>query len=246
MVSVGLGNFMVNGLQQAINTNKEVKSKFKDHSYSVEKRLKNYLKGEKKSEASQIEMGEYDKISTAIEEAPSPEIFANRLNGLDSETAGEYVQSYANAVGYLKEKVPTQYKQTLQGFKPETPGDADISKFLRLVNVVNNPESIFDKIDNDMVLAEEIDALDAVYPEYTELVRYKIADKLMDPKVELTSSQEETLGKVLKKVAPTYIADLQLDFKEDEEGPSEGPTGKSSANNDMATDITSLEHKTDR
>jgi hypothetical protein len=96
--------------------------------------------------------------------------------------------------------------------------------------------SIFDKIQNDNVLQEELDAVATVYPEFANIVQEQLAEQLIK-KPKLDSAKTRTLKKVIGAKAD-YVADIQQHFLGNQPGEED-----LNMQNNTGTEVTELEHR---
>lgn len=235
--------FIKNGLKRSLDPKGSLKGlSTEDYSYKINKGVKNYVTGKSDSKITNISTKDFDKIADYVENAQPAELMIDQLGGsLDPETAAEFTDTYLKATGLLKSKLPTRYQNTVFGPEKIEPRKSEVSKFLRAVNIVDNPLTIFDKIDNNTVLQEEIDILDNVYPEFASKVRESIANKLLD-KPTLTAKQKKTLGKLM--VGPQQdVAALQQDFVQEEAEQQSSSQISVNMAGSMATDVEKIANK---
>lgn len=179
-----------NGLKRIIQK-KKPKNLFKDLQLDIDKQVDRFLKGEKQS-SSELALSEFDNVVKSIEEAPEPTALPTQ--SLDEQSIFDLTNSYQNAISTLRSQIPMRTKQTILGTTKMDPSDTEKASFLRKANIIDNPLSLFDKIDN--ILHEEVQTLEAVYPDFLNQVRSTIMEKLTDKK-DLTEKQEKSLSKIL-------------------------------------------------
>ena len=231
-------NFIEHGLQKTLKR-KAPKQKLLDYDYKVKKQVKNYIKGEKAQERTMINPSDYDKIVEDLVNAPSIEELSEQSEGIHQDIQGDYFTTYGNAVGFLKNQIPNRQRQTLAGLEVVPPSDGEKSRFLRMVNIVNNPFTLFDKIDNDHVLAEEIEAVKTAFPQFSQLIDKHIAEQIVEEKVKnkdfkLTRKKERTLQKLVPLKDKKLASRLQDNYAIEEEA-------QQGSDSEMTTPMTDLE-----
>lgn len=103
----------------------------------------------------------------------------------------------AQAAQYLYSKMP---KDPLSAYniKPEfskyEPSDYELSKFSRIYQAVNKPQSILKDMDRGTISSEQVDVMKNVYPEMYQSVKNQILSHVMDMKEDLPYSKKLTLG----------------------------------------------------
>lgn len=163
---------------------------------------------------------DYDKIMRTIENAPGiDQIDSQAVQDLDFLEAGS---AYQNATEYLKSQIPLRGRQGLMGLEERPPSDTEKAKFLRIVDAVDNPLAMLDKINSGLG-TEEIEAVKAIHPRFMQEVGEVLVDELVKKRPKLTRSQENVLGRLFgaEMSQAKEIADNQASFLSEEQAEPE-------------------------
>lgn len=197
--------FIHNGLNKNLK-GKEPKVSIIDHPYRVHKRIKSYIGASADktpvSSSTMIAPADFDKVVDSIQNAPDIMEASDSIGVSLGERLPQYLATYAKAVSFLKEQIPTRNKQTLLGMEERPASDAQKARFLRVANVIADPYTLFDKIENNHVLKEEITAVLEVFPEFAQTIQNELAKVLVDSKMKnenfkLSKKIEKTLSKLV-------------------------------------------------
>lgn len=108
----------------------------------------------------------------------------NPISQLGAPTiAASYAQKMANANQYLAAQVPKLDETKGVGFAPEIKkknSDHEINAFLNKVEVVDNPFSVMDHLQNGTLNTNHVQALAAVYPKIYEGIKGRIIKAATD------------------------------------------------------------------
>jgi len=136
---------------------------------------------------------------------------------------GAVIQGVSRAVQFLYEKLPKNPLDDLSltlPISPSTPNPAEISKFFRYEEIVNEPLKIFEHLINGTLTSEHREALISVYPALYKNIQEEILKGLAEGKPDMTLPQKIQLSILLgKPVDPTmtYLSDFQMSFMGQEE-----------------------------
>lgn len=93
-------------------------------------------------------------------------------------TASQLINKSAVALQFLHDKMPkdpTLMDNMSQDFSVWRPSDSDLASFERYYNAVNDPLTVFDKLESGSVTFEEVEALQVVYPKmFQSLTQYMV------------------------------------------------------------------------
>ena len=162
-------------------------------------------------------MGSQDSLMASIEQAMP------NMQGND-KIQGAVMQTLARGISFLHTKLPVN---PLAGMeltmpdKPYTPNPAEISKFMRYEEIVNEPLKSFGHLINGTFTSEHRETLVSVYPELYKEMQEKILEGLSQGKPNMSLPQKIQLSIFMgKPVDPTmtYLAKFQESFMPDEEG----------------------------
>ena len=131
---------------------------------------------------------------------------------------GALIQGVSRALQFLYDKLPKNpiagMDLTLQD-TPYTPNPAEIAKFMRYEEIVNEPLKIFGHLINGTLTSEHREAMVTVYPELFQNIQGEILKGLAEGKPNMTLPQKIQLSILLgKPVDPTmtYLRDFQMSF----------------------------------
>jgi len=136
---------------------------------------------------------------------------------------GAVIQGVSRAVQFLYEKLPKNPLDDLSltlPISPSTPNPAEISKFFRYEEIVNEPLKIFEHLFAGTLTSEHREALISVYPALYKNIQEEILKGLAEGKPDMTLPQKIQLSILLgKPVDPTmtYLSDFQMSFMGQEE-----------------------------
>jgi hypothetical protein len=156
-------------------------------------------------------MGSDDSLYASIEQA-MPNMQGNE------KVQGAVMQTLARGISFLHTKLPVN---PLAGMeltmpdKPYTPNPAEISKFMRYEEIVNEPLKSFGHLINGTFTSEHRETLVSVYPELYKEMQEKILEGLSQGKPNMTLPQKIQLSIFMgKPVDPTmsYLAKFQESF----------------------------------
>ncbi|MAG59644.1 hypothetical protein CMO96_02530 [Candidatus Woesebacteria bacterium] len=131
---------------------------------------------------------------------------------------GAVMQTAARGISFLHTKLP---KNPLAGMeltmprKPYAPNPAEVSKFFRYEEIVNEPLKILGHLINGTLTPEHREALISVYPELYKNMQEEILKGLAQGKPNMTLPQKIQLSIFMgKPVDPTmtYLANFQQSF----------------------------------
>ena len=156
-------------------------------------------------------MGSQDSLMASIEQAMP------NMQGND-KIQGAVMQTLARGISFLHTKLPVN---PLAGMeltmpdKPYTPNPAEISKFMRYEEIVNEPLKAFGHLINGTFTSEHRETLVSVYPELYKEMQEKILEGLAQGKPNMSLPQKIQLSIFMgKPVDPTmtYLRDFQMSF----------------------------------
>ena len=131
---------------------------------------------------------------------------------------GALIQGVSRALQFMYEKLP---KNPLAGMDltlpetPYTPNPAEIAKFMRYEEIVNEPLKTFGHLINGTFTPEHREALVSVYPELYKEMQEQILKGLAEGKPNMSLPQKIQLSIFMgKPVDPTmtYLKDFQMSF----------------------------------
>jgi hypothetical protein len=149
----------------------------------------------------------YKKLKEEIQEInTNPQTLYVRLDAMLPDVEGdqtinrELAQTMANIVGFLSEKMPgnTSTSQLLFN-NDQVPPMNDILKFLRYVDVLNDPNKVLQYVVGGQLMPEHMEALKAVFPRLHQAQIEAILNALTEQglPLKLDQAQRQSLGRFL-------------------------------------------------
>ena len=149
----------------------------------------------------------FEKLKKDIELLKTnPETLYVRLNEMLPDVKGsqvinqELAQTMANIVGFLSEKLPENTSTSDLLFNnDQVPPMNQILKFMRYVDVLDDPNKILKLIIGGQLMPEHVEAIKTIFPRLHEVQKEAILDKLTDKglPIKLNLSQKASLGRFL-------------------------------------------------
>ena len=176
--------------------------------FSIEKQGQRF---EKTREGLQKIMANPGSLYATIEQS-FPSIEGN------DKIQGAVIQGVSRAVQFLYEKLPKNPLEDLSltlPVSPSTPNPAEVAKFMRYEEIVNNPLGVLDHIANGTLTSEHRETMVSVYPELYKEMQEKILEGLAQGKPNMSLPQKIQLSIFMgKPVDPTmtYLRDFQMSF----------------------------------
>lgn len=93
------------------------------------------------------------------------------------QLANDLRLSTVNALSFLASKAPRR-SRSAPGLKPLDPPAADVRRFERYVDAVNNPTKLLEDAANGALTSESVEAVKTVYPKIYESIQTQIAERL--------------------------------------------------------------------
>ena len=93
------------------------------------------------------------------------------------QLANDLRLSTVNALSFLASKAPRR-SSSAPGLKPLEPATADVRRFERYVDAVNNPTKLLEDAANGALTSEAIEAVKTVYPKIYETMQAQISERL--------------------------------------------------------------------
>jgi len=149
----------------------------------------------------------FEKLKKDIELLKTnPETLYVRLNEMLPDVKGsqvinqELAQTMANIVGFLSEKLPENTSTSDLLFNnDQVPPMNQILKFMRYVDVLDDPNKILKLIIGGQLMPEHVEAIKTIFPRLHEVQKEAILDKLTDKglPLKMNLSQKASLGRFL-------------------------------------------------
>jgi hypothetical protein len=168
-----------------------------------------------KKKISKLDVSEYnalkDKLSIV---AADPNMVIDNASGSLGQAAehmpnvsNQFASKAAMAAQFLYSKMPkdplAEYNQMLGTKGTYRPSDAELSKFARYFEAVNDPSHVFDELAKGTITREHVEALKTVYPKIYQSVTASLMDNLAELRQELPYS---------KKLQLSVLFDLPVDY----------------------------------
>ena len=157
----------------------------------------------------------YKKLKKDIAEIHTgPETLYSRIDNMLPDVEGdqtinqELAQSMTNVVGFLQEKLPgnTTGNQQLFYDNDQVPPMNQILKFMRYVDIMNDPNKVLQYIIGGSLMPEHVEAIASVFPRLYQAQKEAIMKGLIDNQpVKLTVNQRGSLGRFLKVPTDRYF-----------------------------------------
>ena len=157
----------------------------------------------------------YKKLKEDIQEInTNPQTLYVRLDAMLPDVEGdqtinrELAQTMANAVGFLQEKLPGNSIGHQQLFydNDQVPPMNQILKFMRYVDIMNDPNKVLQYIIGGSLMPEHVEAMEKVFPRLYQAQIEAIMKGLIDNQpVKLSIEQRGSLGRFLKVPTDRYF-----------------------------------------
>ena len=112
----------------------------------------------------------------------------------------ELAQTMANIVGFLSEKMPENTSTSQLLFNPEqTPAMNQILKFMRYVDILDNPNKILQYVAGGQLMPEHMEAIKTIFPRLHQAQMEAILEGLTEQglPLKLDLGQRQSLGRFL-------------------------------------------------
>ena len=166
----------------------------------------------------------YKQLKEDIENLnTNPQTLYTRLDAMLPDVKGsqvinqELAQTMANIIGFLNEKMPENTSTSQLVFNNEqVPPMNQILKFMRYVDVLNNPNKVLELVAAGQLMPEHMEALRVIFPRLhqaqIEAVLNGLAERGLPLKLSL--AQRQSLGRFLgtatdRMFSPSFIQNTQ-------------------------------------
>jgi len=149
----------------------------------------------------------YKKLKKDIQEInTNPETLYVRLDAMLPDVEGdqtinrELAQTMANIVGFLSEKMPENNSGSQLLFNnDQLPSMNQILKFMRYVDVLNDPNKVLQYIIKGQLMPEHMEAIRTIFPRLHQVQMEALLDALTEQglPLKLTLAQRQSLGRFL-------------------------------------------------
>lgn len=99
------------------------------------------------------------------------------MHGIAPNTTGAVQQAATRATQFLQSKIPQQPNPKPLS-SPTEPSQADLAKFQRYYQVVENPTSVLKDVKNNTVTPEAMEALSTVYPKMYQEMQKQVMNQM--------------------------------------------------------------------
>ena len=148
--------------------------------YGISSRMKYLLKNEHESDKMTIK--KYEEIRDQIERySINQEAYVSLIDGTMQDLSqlpgvkGKILEQSIKNLKFLDQMLPKSPRPEIDMLKKRkwSPSDAELGKFKRYYDAVNNPYSVLDSLNDGTITNEEINTLKAVYPSiYNESIEH--------------------------------------------------------------------------
>lgn len=135
-------------------------------------RLAAFLEADEPKKTAAPKPLDYDRMLELLTEPLTDERLRENVAGWgDQEVANEYADALGRAWGYLQSEFPVRTREHLSGTENLHPRGLMLARFRRLLEIVEDPETIVDRMDEGALLAAEVQVLKDVYPAIAEMLQ---------------------------------------------------------------------------
>lgn len=132
----------------------------------------------------------YEKVKEQIEETNSPDTYLEKVENSTKAMydaaptiTGSMQMAMTRATEFLRTKLPAPGAYAPLS-NPLKPSNAEISKFLRYYEVVENPVIVLNQIKTGMLTTESMETMKTVYPGLLAEMRTAVIDKITNKKAQ--------------------------------------------------------------
>lgn len=156
---------------------------------------------------------------------------------------------------FLSSKLPPSridpYSVQPQLQAPTRASDAEISRFMRYTQAVDDPLIVLREAKTGTLTRDHVEAVQAVYPKLYDEIRSSVFRSLVDSKTEIPYQRKIQLGILLdlptdKTLSPDFIGAVQATFSSADQAGAEPPPTTSAAPDIAASFQTATERATER
>lgn len=164
---------------------------------------------------------DFDQIRELLMQPPRTDVALSNVVGFDNpDQALAFTTASIRAMDYLRNAMPTHFRQTATGPVLEDPPAFEKAKFSWAWNTVEHPETLFDDLSRGCLSHIQARTFAEVYPMLYELAQGMIFDILADqkaehPRFEVTPQKERHMLVFLGKPSwsPELIKEMQKSFE---------------------------------
>ena len=179
----------------------------------------------------------YKKLKEEIQEInTNPQTLYVRLDAMLPDVEGdqtinrELAQTMANIVGFLSEKLPENNSGSQLLFNNnQIPSMNQILKFMRYVDVLDDPNKILQYIIKGQLMPEHMEAIKTVFPRLHQAQMESVLDGLTQQglPLKLNPSQRQSLGRFLgtatdRMFSTEFVQNTQSAYEESRKGGEKG------------------------
>lgn len=157
-----------------------------------------------------------DKLMTQIARATSA------VSSSAPETASAMGERLVGAIQFLAQKIPKDTSViNFPGMHREyTPSSLELAKFERYLQIIEQPSSILDDLQNGTLTREHVEALAAVYPDMYNRIRGEVLQNLQSQESSVPYGKKIQIGLLLDiptdpSLLPGAILNLQAGFTQE-------------------------------
>lgn len=147
----------------------------------IRRRLRRFCRGTELADAPELLEVDYDEVMQLLAGAQDEVRQVENLAAFyDPGLAEEYAEALGTAVGYLQSIAPVEPMPALFATAPVRPGELDVSEFSRRYAVVDAPLGALDALAAGILVPEEVEALETVYPELYAFCRQALEQEMIE------------------------------------------------------------------
>lgn len=137
-----------------------------------------------------------NQIANDLEIEPKLDSVDATIAELSAQDSLDYITTNENARQLLKKQSPIKYKQTLTGIKEKARSKAQEIRFKRKARVINDPFSVFNRMNSGSISSDEVTTLMSVYPNVYQGMKDKLILEL-SKKQNIPKQKERAIRKFL-------------------------------------------------
>lgn len=147
----------------------------------IRRALRRFCRSPELADVPELSEVDYDEIMGLLPLAQNEVRQVENVSGFyDVDLAMEYAEALGTAVGYLQSIAPVEPLPALiPSGAPVRPGELDVSEFCRRYAAVDAPLVALDSLAAGLLVPEEVEALETVYPELYALMRQVLEQEMI-------------------------------------------------------------------
>lgn len=222
---------------------------------TIQRKIRRFIRERELADPPDLVDFNYDEVVGWL---PNAQLEAHQVenvsNFYDPQLAVEYAEALGAALGYVQAHAPIDIAPALVGTKTMPPGGLDESEFRRRYLAIDRPLDVLDDLCAGIVVPDQVEALEAVYPQLYASMRLAVEQAMIDSGKPLSYEKDQALMVFLQTdiVDPRIHDELSKAFeaaRQRESGqtssgqPAPQPQQKPGGIGDVATQQERLEAK---